>query len=263
MTTIRSRDNPRVKRWAKLSSDAAFRRSEKRLIVEGPHLVGEALAARIEPLALIVSESGLERTEIRRLLGKREPVVLADRIFSAVADADNPPGIAAEIRFPEKRVEPAKPVAFLEVIQDPANVGAIVRSAAGFGLGEVVLDRACADPWSPKALRAGQGGHFKLALRQVEDLGSALQEFSGQLACTVVAEGVTLRAAPLSGRLGWILGAEGGGVSEASARRAALRVTIPMAGGSESLNVAAAAAICFYEGFSRPGGECAARAGSS
>jgi TrmH family RNA methyltransferase len=261
-----------VKRWAKLASDAAFRRREKRLIVEGPHLVAAALAARIEPLALIVSESGLERGEIRRLVGKRAPVVLADRIFSAVADAENPPGIAAEIRVPEQSVEAAKPVAFLEGIQDPANVGAIVRSAAGFGLGEVVLDRACADPWSAKALRAGQGGHFKLALRQVEDLGCALQEFSGQLACTVVAAGVPLRRAPLAGRLGWILGAEGRGVSEASARRAALRVTIPMAPGSESLNVAAAAAICFYEGFCRygaltvastPGGGCAARAGSS
>jgi TrmH family RNA methyltransferase len=240
-----------VKRWAKLSSDSAFRRSENRLIVEGPHLLAEALACGIEPIAVIVSESGLDRAEIRRLLGRREPVLLTDRVFSAVVDAENPPGIAAEIGFPEKAAESGKPVAFLEGIQDPANVGAIVRSAAGFGVGEVVLDRACADPWSPKALRAGQGGHFKLALRQVEDLGSALQAFSGQLACTVVAGGVPLRAAPLTGRLGWILGAEGSGVSEASARRAALRVTIPMARGSESLNVAAAAAICFYEGFNR------------
>ncbi len=251
MSTIRSRDNARVKRWTKLCSDSAFRRSENRLIVEGPHLLAEALACGIEPTTVIVSESGLDRAEIRRLLVRREPVVLTDRVFRVIAEADTPPGIAAEIGLPRNPVQSTKPAACLEGIQDPSNVGAILRSAAAFGLSEVVLDRGCADPWSPKALRAGQGGHFKLALRQVEDLGSALQEFSGQLACTVVAGGVPLRAAPLTGRLGWILGAEGSGVSEASARRAALRVTIPMARGSESLNVAAAAAICFYEGFNQ------------
>jgi TrmH family RNA methyltransferase len=266
VTPIRSRDNPRVKRWAKLASDALFRRTEKKLIVEGPHLVAEALAAGIEPLAVLVSESGLRRTEILQLVGDREPVVLADRVFNVVADADTPAGIAAELALPRGRIDPAKPAAFLEGIQDPSNVGAILRSAAAFGLGEVVLDRACADPWSPRSLRAGQGGHFKLAVRQVADLHAAFEAFSGTLVCTVLDEGVPLRGAALERRLGWILGAEGRGVSEASARRAALRVTIPMAPGSESLNVAAAAAICFYEAFARistPGGGSAAPAGSS
>ena len=266
MTRIRSRDNARLKRWAKLASDASFRRSERRLIVEGPHLVAEALKAGFEPRAIIVSETGLQRSAIAELLGKREPVVVADRLFEVLTHAETPPGIAAEIAVPSVAVDVAKSAAFLEGIQDPGNVGAIVRSAAAFGLGEVVLDRDCADPWSPRALRAGQGGHFRLGLRQVPDLHPALDEFSGTLVCTVLTDGVPLRAAALEGRLGWILGAEGRGVSEASARRARVRVTIPMAPGSESLNVAAAAAICLYEAFtriSRPGGESAARAGSS
>jgi TrmH family RNA methyltransferase len=251
---IRSRDNPRVKRWLKLASDARARRDEKRLLVEGPHLVSEALYAGLEPAALIVSESALERLEIRKLVGDREPVVLADRVFASLADAQTPPGIAAEIALPQLPVDAAKPAVFLEGVQDPSNVGAMLRSAAAFGLGEAVLDRACADPWSPKALRAGQGGHFRLAIRQVASLEAALREFSGTLAGTVVAGGTDLRSAPLGGRVGWIFGAEGRGVSEASARRATLRVTIPMAPGSQSLNVAAAAAICFYEAFTRNSG---------
>jgi RNA methyltransferase, TrmH family len=253
VTVIRSRDNPRLKRWAKLAADASFRRSEKKAMVEGPHLVAEALQAGLEPLALIVSETGLKRAEIRALIGKREPVVLADRIFGIVADAETPAGIAAEIALSGRDPDPAKPSVFLEGVQDPSNVGAILRTAAAFAAGEVVLDRACADPWSPKVLRAAMGGHFKLAVRQVADLEKALEAFKGTTVCTVSNGGTPLDKSELRGRLGWIFGAEGKGVSEAIVRHAALKVTIPMAPGTESINVAAAAAICLHEGYSGSG----------
>jgi TrmH family RNA methyltransferase len=249
--TIRSRENPRVKRWLKLTADSSFRRAEKSLLVDGPHLVAEALSAGLEPLVLIASESGLQRAEVRQVLRQRTAVVLADPIFKAVVDAENPPGIAAEIGLPDIRVDTARAAVFLEGIQDPSNVGAIVRSAAAFGVGEVVLDRACADAWSPKALRAGQGGHFKLGLRHVPDLETLLEGFAGTLVGAVVADGVPLRQVPLTGRVGWLFGSEGKGLSEQVARHANLRVTIPMAHGTESLNVAAAAAICLYEAFTR------------
>ena len=251
---IRSRDNPRVRRWAKLAADSRFRKNEERVLLEGPHLVGEALQAGIEPVTLIVSETGLKRPEVQALIGKREPAVLADRIFGIVADAETPPGIAAEIRIPEGSGDPTRSSVFLEGVQDPSNVGAILRSAAAFGVGEVVLDRACADAWSPKALRAAMGGHFKLLLRQVRDLGKELEVFSGTAVCTVSDGGVPLKQSQLNGRLGWIFGAEGKGVSEAIARRAALRVTIPMSPSTESINVAAAAAICLYEGWNSGSG---------
>lgn len=253
MTAIKSRDNPRVKRWARLVSDAGFRREEGRAIVEGPHLVAEALQAGLKPPVLLVSESGLRREQIRRLIGKHEPVVLGDHIFGIVADADTPPGIAAEIEIPQPKPGSLLSCVFLEGVQDPSNVGAIIRSAAAFGIGEVIGDRGCADPWSPKVLRAGMGGHFRLAIRQVASLAKALDGFAGKLVCTVVDRGVALRQADLSGRLGWIFGSEGQGVRAETAAGAALKVTIPMGKGSESLNVAAAAAICLYEAFSRPG----------
>jgi len=242
-------------------SDASFRRSEGKAIIEGPHLVAEAIRAGLKPLALIVSEAGLRRKEIRALVGKQEPVVLGDHIFGIVADAETPPGIAAEIAFPQGTVDSKKPTIFLEGIQDPANVGAIARTAAAFGAGEIILDRACADAWSPKVLRAGMGGHFRLGLRHVADLRKELKQFAGTLVCAVAREGLPLRQAPLEGRLGWVFGAEGKGVSAATAELAALRITIPMSPGSESLNVAAAAAICLYEAFNRRGGGSGARAG--
>jgi TrmH family RNA methyltransferase len=248
---ISSKENARVKRWAKLVRDARLRRRQQRAIIEGPHLLAEALEAKREPLALLVSESGLLRQEIRNLLEKRQPVLLSDSVFRSIADADNPQGIAAEIAIPE--IEGKGDCVFLEAVQDPSNVGAIIRTAAAFGAGAVVLDRGCADAWSPKALRAGMGGHFKLAVRQVASLDKEFDAFDGTLLCTVPAKGLALRKADLRGRIGWIFGAEGSGISEELARRAEVKVTIPMAAGTESLNVAAAAAICLYEAFSRPG----------
>ncbi len=247
---ISSRENARVKRWAKLMRDARLRRQERRAILEGPHLVAEALQARIEPVVLLVSESGLAQDEIRHLVEQREHVLLSDAVFRSIADAQTPQGIAAEIALPE--IGARGDCVFLEAVQDPSNVGAIIRTAAALGAGTVVLDQDCADAWSPKALRAGMGGHFKAAIRQVASLLEELESFGGTLVCSVPAGGVPLREADLRGRLGWIFGAEGRGISESAARHAHIKVTIPMAARNESLNVAAAAAICLYEAFSRP-----------
>lgn len=219
------------------------------MLIEGPHLVAAALSAGIRPSALLATEAALGKPEVGSLVrqSRLEPVVLSAPVFDAIADAETPPGIAAEIPLPELKRD--GPAVFLEGIQDAGNVGAIIRSAAAFGIATVTLDRQCADAWSPKVLRAGMGGHFAIGIRQVDDLVAATA--GTRLICTVVHGGRTLRDADLSGA--WAFGAEGAGLSAPLLAKAAERVTIPMAGG-ESLNVAAAAAICLYEAFSRPGG---------
>jgi TrmH family RNA methyltransferase len=252
MSVLSSRQNPRVRRWIKLARDARLRRKEGRAWIEGPHLVAALRERGMKPVALIVSEEGLKRPEIRSLAGA-SPVVVSESVFGAIVDAENPPGIAAEISIPKARAVPAGRTVFLEGVQDPSNVGAIIRSAAAFAVGRVVLDRACADPWSPKALRAGMGGHFALAIDLADDLGAELNAFKGRLLCTVPLGGTPIRDADLSGDVGWLFGAEGQGLSEETLRKVPLRVTIPMAAGTESLNVAAAAAICLYEAFSKSG----------
>ena len=233
--------------------DGRLRRAERRVVVEGPHLVAAALAAGLKPIALLGTEAALAKPEMASLVrqSKLTPVILSPAVFGAIADAETPPGIAAELPIPELSRDGS--AVFLEGVQDAGNVGAIIRSAAAFGAGTLIVDRQCADPWSPKVLRAGMGGHFAIGILQVDDLGAAIAAFGGRTICTVVHGGRPLRDADLSGRIAWAFGAEGAGLSADILSRASERVTIPMAGG-ESLNVAAAAAICLYEGFSRPGG---------
>jgi TrmH family RNA methyltransferase len=234
---LTSRDNPRVRRWSKLVRDAKLRRKEGRLLVEGPHLVEAALQAGVQVHAVLVSEA--YRGEVRGA-----PVVLAERVFASIVDAESPAGIAAEISMPA--VQRKGDVVFLESVQDPGNVGAIMRSAAAFGAASVVLDAKCADAWAAKTLRAGVGAHFALEVRTVSSLENELARFAGRILCTVPRGGEPLDKADLGGPIGWLFGAEGQGVSRAAARHADLKVTIPMAAGSESLNVAAAAAVCLY-----------------
>lgn len=251
MSLVRSRSNPRVRRWQRLLRDARQRRSEGRVLIEGPHLVASYLDHGGTPRAVIVSESGSRRPEVATLLRRAgmAPVELADALFALIADTEAPAGIAAEIALPRAAasLETSQGCLFLDGIQDAGNVGAILRSAAAFGVQDVVLARGCADPWSPRVLRAAMGGHFAVRITHGDPLADALARFGGTVVCTAPRGGTPLTALDLRGRIGWILGAEGRGVSAALAARADVTATIPMPGSAESLNVAAAAAVCFYE----------------
>lgn len=253
MSVLTSRDNPKVKRWAKLAADARYRRSEKRALIEGPHLLAAALQHGCKPIAVLATEDGAADAEIGALIDQSgvRPVLVSKGIFRMVVDSETPQGVAAEIAIPDPRVVDGRVTVFLEGVQDPGNVGAILRSAAAFGVKRVVLDRACADAWSPKALRAGMGGHFAVAIELEAQLSSELNAFEGSLVCTVPHGGMPIEEADLAGPVGWIFGGEGRGLSEETLRKVPLRVSIPMAAGSESLNVAAAAAICLHETFER------------
>lgn len=249
MSAITSRDNPRVRRWQKLVRDARERRKQKRVLIEGEHLVEAFLdsGGKIEELILSKSRASAIDTVAARC-GK-SPVVLADAVFRAITDTKSPSGLAAEIPIPKAKAELGKIASclFLEGIQDAGNIGTMLRSAAAFGVRQAVLGPGCADAWSPKVLRAGMGAHFALDIVESADLAAAIGQFGGTVACTVARGGISIAQADLSGRVGWIFGAEGQGVSKTLAARATLKVSIPMPGGAESLNVAAAAAICFYE----------------
>jgi TrmH family RNA methyltransferase len=145
---------------------------------------------------------------------------------------------------------PADFCLLLEDVQDPGNVGSMLRSAAAAGVGQVLLSRHCAFAWSPKVLRAGQGAHFHLDVQEDIDLTQWAAGFvaaGGRLVATVAAGGTPLFDAPLAGRVAIAVGNEGAGLTLPLQSLAGVRVTIPMPGGTESLNVAAAAAICLFE----------------
>ena len=252
MSIITSRDNPRVRRWRELVRDGRERRKEKRVLIEGEHLIAAFLDSGKTVDELILGKTAAARFDALVKRSGKTPVVLSDSAFKAIADTETPAGIAAEIALlatgPD--LTTSKGCVFLEGIQDAGNVGAILRSAAAFGIKDAVLGKGCADAWSPKVLRAAMGAHFSMRIGEGVDLAEEIARFGGTMVCTVPRGGKTLKDADLSGRIGWIFGAEGQGVSKALAGHAKLKVTIPMPGTAESLNVAVAAAICFYE-FSR------------
>ena len=251
MTEITSKQNKLVQRWRELTLDAKARKTDRAALLEGAHLVAAALNAGVPVRNLILSASGSEKAEhasAARHHGKTA-ILVSDPVFEFFSDTETPAGIAAEIEIPKAGPDLAKSSGciFLESVQDPGNVGGILRSAAAFGIQDVVLGRGCADPWSPKALRAAMGAHFSMRIEVDADLEKVVGGFGGTLVCTAPREGTPIAQAELPARIGWIFGTEGKGVTRSLAARAALRVTIPMAGLAESLNVGAAAAICFYE----------------
>ena len=251
MSVIRSRDNARVKAWVRLADDPRERRRQGLALLEGAHLVESCIAGGCMPASLIVAESSLARSEVTSLMARAgaTPVVLADALFKRISEADTPSGIAAEIAIPATEFDPAESAGcvFMDGVQDAGNVGAILRSAAAFGIHDAVLGPGCADPWSPKVLRAGMGAHFHLRILASSDLASSVRRFGADSICTDVRQGTPIDETDLRGRIGWVFGSEGAGVSAAVSAAATRRVTVPMPGGVESLNVAACAAICFYE----------------
>ena len=255
MNVLRSRANPRVRRWTRLVRDAKARRAQARALVEGTRLVGACLAAGGAIEELLVSQSGMARKEISSLVDRAggEVIVLSDAVFRSVVDTETPQGIAAEVVIPAGAPDLAasQGCVLLDRIQDAGNVGAILRSAAAFGVQDVLLSTGCADPWSPKVLRAAMGGHFSLRIGASRNPIADLERFTGKVACAVPRGGVPIANADLKGPVLWILGSEAEGVRGDLATRADLRVTIPMPGSVESLNVGAAAAICFYEASKR------------
>ena len=136
-------------------------------------------------------------------------------------------------------------------VQDPGNVGAILRTAAAAGVGQALLGPGCAAAWSPKVLRAGQGAHFALAIHEDADLGAFMADYRGTTAVTCLDGATPLYAATWNGPLAWVFGAEGQGVRRELIDAAGLRIRIPMPGAVESLNVGAAAAICLFESVRR------------
>ena len=251
MTVIRSRENARVKEWARLAAEPRERRERGLALIEGVHLVETFLGQGGVPASLIVSEAALARAEIADLVQRSgvRPSVLAEDLFKRISDAESPTGIAAEIAIPDARVEPkgSAGCVFLDGLQDAGNVGTILRTAAAFGVPDVLFGRGCADPWSPKALRAGMGGHFFLRISASVDLAADVGRFGRISICTAAHGGAPIDSIDLAGRVGWIFGSEGAGVSAPVEARATHRATILTPGGAESLNVAASAAVCLYE----------------
>lgn len=250
---IRSRDNALVKRLMKLQAPARTRGGEARALLDGERLVraySDAGLAEIEALA--AGESALERDSVRALFESapaRRRVVLADRLLARLSQVAHSAGLVAVIAVPEA---PALPevigdALLLERIQDPGNLGSMLRSAQAAGVRDVFLSPGSVLAWSPKTLRAGMGAHFRLRIHEEADLPALVRRARGAVLATRASAERTLFEEDLRGPVAWLFGNEGAGLSEALCAAVPRSVSIPMPGAAESLNVAASAAVCLFE----------------
>jgi TrmH family RNA methyltransferase len=250
---VTSRQNPRLREAAALIASARDRRKAGKCVLEGEHIVAAYAARYGSPQMLIVSDDVLSRPAVRALAQSHpgRTLVVAPALFSDLATLPAGVGVLAVVTAPGPGdPTPAAFCLLLDDVQDPGNVGSMLRSAAAAGVEQVLLSKHCAFAWSPKVLRAGQGAQFHVAIHEDVDLAAwarAYREAGGDVLVTVAAGGTDLYAARFAPRVALAIGNEGSGVSDALAAQATQRVTIPMPGGVESLNAAAAAAVCLFE----------------
>lgn len=250
MEIITSAQNAGFKQALKLIQNRRERAKQQQTLLDGSHLLAAWLDAGHLVSRLYVSETGATRAEVQQLLLRCDcPVTyLSAGLFSQLTDLPSASGVLALVPIPESSLPKQSGfVLLLDGVQDPGNVGAILRTAQAAGVEQVLLSPQCADVWSPKVLRAGMGAQAVLPISENVNLIEFVDRFAGQIAATILDGATDLYAARLCGSLALVLGSEGAGVSTELAAKATLRIKIQMAIGIESLNVGHAAAICLYE----------------
>jgi TrmH family RNA methyltransferase len=247
---ISSPDNPLYRTVKKLVGSARERRKSRRTVLDGWHLLEAYAQIHGAPEKVLLAERAAAGAEARHWLpgiDARRIAVLEDRLFDRLAPVDEPSGVLSLIAIPGPPPQAGVFRLLLEDIQDPGNLGSILRSAAAAGADVVHLSKGCADAWSPKALRGGMGAQFRLALHEHADLVAAARGFPGQVIATSLEASESLYALDLTGPCAFVFGNEGAGLSDDLLAAASHRVRIPMPGAIESLNAAAAAAVCLFE----------------
>lgn len=245
-THITSRDNPLIKELRKLSQDSTAYRKQGRVWLEGDHLCRAALARGLKPALAVFSESFWPLAHAEYAQSAIKIIVIADSLLPEISGLESPARMGFVVDLPATTgLRPDAASVILDRVQDAGNVGSILRSAAAFGFAQVIALKGTAALWSPKVLRAGMGAHF--ALQLVEGVEpEALATLAVPIVVTSSHLGSFLHQQKLPMPCAWAMGHEGQGVSDDLMNRAALKVRIDQPGGEESLNVAAAAAICLY-----------------
>ena len=247
---ITSRDNAFLKDLRRLSQDNTAYRKQGRFWVEGDHLCRAALVRGVQPSVGIFSESFWPLAPVAWAQAAIKNIVIPDAFFHDISGLESPASMGFVFDLPQSAVlQPQMASVILDRVQDAGNVGSILRSASAFGFKQIIALKGTAALWSPKVLRAGMGAHWGLQLIEGVAL-SELDKLDIPILVTSSHRGSFLHQALQNKELpttcAWALGHEGQGVSEALEALASLHVRIAQPGGEESLNVAAAAAICLH-----------------
>jgi len=243
---ISSRENALLKELRKLSTDNTAYRKAGRFWIEGDHLCSAALARGVVPSVLVVSESFVPLVPVEYARAAIKIVVIPDAVFREISGLESPAKVGFLVDLPEAvDIDPLAATVILDRVQDAGNVGSILRSAGAFGFRQVLALKGSAALWSPKVLRAGMGAHFGLQLIEGLELQD-LDALQVPLVVTSSHQGDLLQKLDLPHPCAWAMGHEGQGVSDALMAKATVFARIGQPGGEESLNVAAAAAICLH-----------------
>jgi TrmH family RNA methyltransferase len=264
---VQSRQNARVKELR-----AGFANTSKteqgRISIEGQHLLAEAILSGLRPTAVFVSLGAESLLDTVSIPGETEIIALPPDVFASAAVTDSPQGIAALVEPPIFTLEdalvgprnPASPpplVLVLAGLQDPGNLGTLIRSAEAFGATGVITLPGTVSLWNQKALRASSGSIFRLPViaAHPDELFAALAQHRIPALAAVATDGESLVRHDLSRPAALILGNEGSGIPPEILRRADARLTIPCPGPVESLNAAVAGSILLYEASAQRAGE--------
>ena len=250
---ITAASNSRIKRLIQLNQKATARREEDVFVVEGTKMFLEAPAEKLRDV--YVSESFLEKCSCRERLEQTGYEVVSDQIFAKISDTCTPQGILCVVEQfhynMESLLQKENPVfLLLENIQDPGNLGTMLRTGEGAGISGVIMSRDTVDLYNPKVIRSTMGSIYRMPFLYAEDFAGAIG--------SVRQAGVSVYAAHLKGKTSYIkqdyrrgtaflIGNEGNGLREETADLADVYIRIPMEGQVESLNAAVAASVLMYE----------------
>jgi TrmH family RNA methyltransferase len=254
MKLISSRENPLYKELKHLATSSQARRKAGRTLLDGVHLCDAYLQHVGVPPLCVVSESSLQHPEVAAILercasGRAQCITLPDALYQALSQVEHGVGLLFVIDTPQVALPRAvsESAVLLDNLQDPGNLGSILRSAAAAGIKNVFCNKGTAFAWSPKVLRAGMGAHFLLNTFENVDLAPLLQASNLPILATSSHAQKKIYELDLRQPVIWLFGHEGQGISDDLLALATYRVTIPHLGAIESLNVAASAAVCFFE----------------
>ncbi|HAH79200.1 MAG TPA: RNA methyltransferase [Ruminococcaceae bacterium] len=264
---LTSRRNELVKTIARLSGSAAYRKKKRLFVAEGARLCADAARSGIRPAVLLYTARAAERYEsylspVRA--ASRAEYRISPSVASFLAGTGTTQGVFCVCALPEPlrglpRAEDGRHCLVLENIRDPANLGAVLRTAEALGFGGVLLTGTCCDAYAPKALRAGMGAAFRVPLFTAADSPGAVRRLNesgfSTFAAVPDADALPVTALRFEAPAAVAVGNEGSGLLPETVRACSRRITIPMAGRAESLNAAASAAILMWEMMrGRPGG---------
>ena len=253
MQRLTSDSNPLFRRWLRLSASSRVIRELRQTLAEGLH-VAQTVVECGWPVAAVLVRRGADAQAIERVLAPlptRTPrFELAATLYDRLCPVEHGVGLTLVVAIRDAAVPAAsrEDLVYLDGVQDPANVGALLRSAAAAGIGHVLCGPSTACAWAPKAMRAAMGAHLVVKISESVAPESMQAALAGTWIAAVARDATSLWQSDIPAHpVGWAFGSEGAGLSEAVLQRCAARVAIPISGAVESLNVAAAAAVCLFE----------------